>query len=494
MVQTFFQLLLHVLVIAAVLYSIIVARNKLEYSNEYGTLKPSDGLILMLIVYLFVFFADVNINGIDIDVFYQYGYYGGTNRFSWIPFSWIAKQREMVEFYNYIERNIGETFTNEHIISHFVTFALNMTPLAFIVYALSSRKWLGFIIAELLTIGVMFYKFKDFVADGLVFVGVAYILFVIIGVVVNKILNKDKYRKSRVRISLIIHYTVATVLIILGVVFVLEIHIRPEYGNEKLVKTLEIDEQLELYDDLVTLELTHVGFYEGGSEDEILKFNGKLVKDKSLYHFFGEDINNSVDVSYRVAFYDGVQHGGNGSDDFTYVDPNEKPGPYHMFGRYLEFGNHDNYEEKDGEWVKAKDDHSQPFFELRGLSDISFRVNERDIDKVCEVIDAEFGEDKYRYLEYTYKVNKLNGYTLNCYVYVNVFQDNMNGIRFANSSEEIVEENDDYIIYKQKAYFYPDEVRTLTLDEIEIKAYGANYRIELENDDVLLSYELDDFK
>jgi hypothetical protein len=156
--ETLAELALHITVIGFVFVIIISLRNKIEYSNVYDTFKKSDGLILMFVVYLFVFFAEINISNLNIGVSYPLPSYNNLSGVNWWPFSWISKQLELLDFFNYINSrsNYYVDFATIGILKHFAKFVLHILPISYFTYVLSGKKWLGLIVAEV--VGILVEK------------------------------------------------------------------------------------------------------------------------------------------------------------------------------------------------------------------------------------------------------------------------------------------------------------------------------------------------
>lgn len=436
----------------------------------------------------------MDLDFINIDIFYQLPDFTKYYTVNFIPFTWIFKQIELIDFLN----EIGQAsdyycvYVPFDLFTHFSKFIVHLLPISFFTYVLSKKKWMGLIAAEVIGIIVMIKYHSYLLGDAIVVILLTYVVILIIASLVKKIMRSNGLTKNKKNIELIISYTVAALIIVIGVFIVLDVNYYHGDSNEELIARIELNEEYDFYDGLINLSLTQASLYENGRFDEGIVLEGSLEVDEDLYHYFGKDINNLVVINYKYSFYEKGYYVRLGTGDST-VNNDDFKG-YGNYQLYVKMDNYNAYSLTNKERKKLREDNkTKQFFEFKGLYNLEMVIPEAHNTALFETLESSIGEDKYTYYEYTYKVYKFNGRDINFQVLPFGKKKNGDEIRFYPVEDKIIEVTDDYKIIKGKSYIYDDK-EDLDISSIEVKVFRASLIVNLDENSKSIELDKEDFK
>lgn len=259
-------------------------------------------------------------------------------------------------------------------------------------------------------------------------------------------------------------------------------------SDVKLVKTISFEKQFKTYDDLVTVNLEDVSLYKGGVHGEYLGFHGYLDFDEKLFEnkpFHMENINPNEMISVNHEYsYKGRDQG-----LITSINDFSSQQNHSFFDYGLKFYDYETNYEKDYEFnAQLRENEDEPnYFEYYGISDMSIGLHNSTEVSGFELIEERFGEDKYLYYEIIYKMNKFKDFNIKWYVNVDSLDAYSNDIKYYYTDPEIMEETDEYVIKKERYYFY--KVDREDIDRVETNVYGGTWYFDEK--DVKLLFTID---
>ncbi|GKX29443.1 hypothetical protein SH1V18_19230 [Vallitalea longa] len=447
------------LLLIGIIFSIFVAiRNKWFRTKEYGTFEKRDIFVLLLIAYILFVFGPEDADFFNKEILITRNY--KPSEFIWIPFRFLALKQDFLKFQIYIggSSTYYSLLTFSDYCIYYCRLILISLPIAFLLNMTIKKKWIGFIF----NIGILILCFgltnSYYIGDGLVMGAIAYMLVAMINTIYSKLIKKD--------ISWL-KYLSFGILVTLVLIFVMDFYFYFP-SNEKLVEIVPFEKQFKTYDDLITVNLENISLYKGGRNGEYLGFHGYLDFDEKLFENTPFNLKNTI-LNERISVkheysYKGNKHGlGTSINEFS-SHPKDS-----FFDHELKFYDYQsNYKQENNKQL-SKDNDEPNYFEYYGISFVSFGLENYTEFSGFEIMEEGFKKDKYLYYEVIYKINKFEDFNIQWFINAESLDANSNDINHEYTEPEIIEETDEYIIKKEKYYYY--KVHREDINRVDINVY-----------------------
>ncbi len=468
--EVFLRIILYIVLVYIIFQVIISIRNLYqglgEYTRKIDRYQKGDGIWLILSAYLLSFFRVVNLGFIHIKVPHSIPINSYRDIYM-IPFTWIREIIALDRFHAFVEGQSYRSFIWMQILENMGGLILLLLPLVIIFFMIWSGRWLGLLVAEVITGLAFVFNYPYFLGDGLLIVAVSYLICKLVSLIVKK-----KYKKSW---DIKWKYGFLVSLILISGILLTDVSSQSPDSRE-VVEAIDLDESYTFYNGLVKLNLKRLELVTNNNGDRSIRFVGQQEIDPSLNNIFGEDVRNDVGITYKYNYY-GVSYligidqwlgdegllnvsAGNGEDS------------------YLDFYRNSA--------LKLNEDESQSFFDFLGVESLNLSLSKEDMEAFVQVISIEAGKDAYPFVEYTYKVRKLDGHVLDVYTGLSGTDSEGREIEFYRKDPVVVEDQANYQIVKVIAYTSEEEVKEEELENSKVTIYSVSKNIEGLSTDICL--------
>ncbi|MCT4543678.1 MAG: hypothetical protein N4A63_09065 [Vallitalea sp.] len=473
------QPLIMCLIYALFIFGIVIyIRNKIYKVDEYSPFKKGDIFILLLVIYTLFILVPIEIKGIHKDVLIDTYYYN--TGFEWMPFRNLELQQDYYKFLINIGKSSYELLTLPDYLFYYGKLMLISLPIAFLLYVVTKRKWVGFIF----NIAILFSCYKSsgtyYIGDGLL-MGIVGYLFVLV-------CNKS-FKKVSIKYKSWFNYIIFGALVALVLIFVVHFDRYLTIYDEELVKTVPFDKHIKTYDDLITVNLEDVSLIQGDYPyKEYLCFSGELDFDESFFEKTPFDLKRDVLKDNIRVIHEYLIEGNKHSTETNNNKFNSRMEQL-FFNQRLKFWNYSSY--KDDNEIKIDTDKTN-YFEYYGISNMSIGLNNAQELSELEILKEGFGTDKYMYYEVIYKLKKFKGYDVKWFVNIKTYDKNSNSIQQEFGEDEIIEETNEYIVKRKKYYYY--KVDREDIDRVEVKVDDGRWYIGEKDVELLFTIDKEIFE
>lgn len=466
------------LLLIGVIFIIYVAiRNRWFKTKEHGIFKKDDQFVILLITYMIFIFGTIEINCVDRVITITENY--RQNEFVWIPFKYLSYYQDYLKFLIYTNQssNYYSLLTLSDYLIYYCRVLLIGLPIAFSLYIVSKKKWVGFITNILVLILCFKLAHLYNIGDGLLMGVFSYLIVAVICILLKSIKINNYWVK----------YALFGILVTLTLIFVVNFQFSFA-SNDKLIKAIPFEKQIKTYDNMITVNFEDVSLYESGIYNECLSFHGYLDFDEKLFEGIPFSLKNNSDNNFSVVHkysLNGKKHGlGTGNNNFL-MDKDS------LFDNDLRFYDYPDYNKKENKQFTIDNDNESSYFEYYGISKLSFGLYNYIELSGFEILEEGFKKDNYLYYEVVYKTNKFKDLNIEWDVFANSFDNDHNDIDHEYTKPEIIEETDEYIITKEKFYYYKTDRDDI--NNVEVKVYNGHWYLDEKDTELLFTIDRDMF-
>lgn len=481
-----------------IFYMIIAVVRRRLFNDEYDPLwHKGDGLILLLLAYMWVFVVD----GLG----FLSGYLEMTYLLSpsipsdtvikpiqWVPYLGIIEHNEYVVFMQTIRENSDfyKEIQGIGLVFYYMKLLLGISPVIYVSYVVSERKLPGCVIGLLTTLFCANLMSYIAVGDMVLMYLVGYGLFAIGAKVSGQWIHKPNTVRQYVGFSLVF----ALVMVFLG-------YINVNYRSDgRFVGSLEMDQSYETYNNNVTVNIDEVDLYKTSMNTYEVRFFGDVEIHDGLLAgtpFEGVEMSLSNKNLFHVTHeysYEGMEQGiGIGLASFK-----RDSKTWHREGlelpNYDTFGYDDN-DKKSKRLRERADADDLAYFEYYGISQVRLDLSDH-LDEFSgyEVLEEGFGHDEYLYYEVIYQVNSygLSDEELRWALIIHP-TDSLDGmIPYEYTDPEVLNETEGVQTVRQRIYFY--QVLEEEIDHVDVRLYHGYLNLDTVQETYLFGLEIEQFK